>query len=212
MGSMSDIPAALHIISESEDEPIDVEEAGFNLRAADDGNSPPTYVEADLIARLIKVAREACEEETELSILQREYEATYDCFRAAQPLQLPRPPVHSIVSVKYIDQDGAEQTLSTDVYALDNRDDLRPAWLRLKYRQSWPSTRRESGAVRVRYIAGFRLDISPPDVVRAPLRQAMHLLIAHYFVNREAAADDSLAELPLGVRYLLLKYRVHMGV
>lgn len=200
---------SIRIVSESTLEPISVDEAGFNLRAADDGNSPPAYIEAATIERLIKVAREVAEEETELSILERTYELTTDCFGE---IELPRPPVHSIESVKYIDVNGVEQTLSTAIYMLDNRAHLRPAMLRLKYEQSWPDHRRESGAIRVRYVAGFRLEDSPPlDVVPESLRQAMHLLIAHYWSNREAVGAD-LRELPMGVCYLLGKYRVGLGV
>jgi uncharacterized phiE125 gp8 family phage protein len=202
---------SLRIVSESTVEPLTLAEAGYNLRAGDDGNSPPTYFDADTITRLITVARQVCEEETELSLIERTYELAGDRFCAALPIILPRPPVRSVTSIKYIDENGVEQTLSASKYVLDNRDELKPAIVTLAYDETWPSTRYIPNAVRVTYVAGYRADQSPPEVMPEAIKQAMHLVIAHYFRNREAVGERA-EELPMGVRYLLTKYRVHMGV
>jgi uncharacterized phiE125 gp8 family phage protein len=189
------------VISESTTEPIEVDEAGGNLRAPDDGDG--TYVEASLISLLIKVARQICEESTELSLIEKTLEVSAYSF--SQYLELPCGPVKTIVSVTYTDTNGTDVVLAADQYRLSTSS--RMAVLRPAYGITWPCARRDLDSVRVRYTAGYS-----PAEVPAPIRQAMHLCIAHFYANREAVDVDSLMELPLGVRSLLARYRQGLGV
>lgn len=52
-----------------------------------------------------------------------------------------------------------------------------------------------------------------PDglVDNASIDQAMLLLVAHWYANREAVSDSAMTEVPFGVRHLLQPYR-RMGV
>jgi uncharacterized phiE125 gp8 family phage protein len=118
--------------------------------------------------------------------------------------------VRGIVSVNYTDSDGDEATLAGDQYRLSTSSSM--AVLRPAYGVSWPSTRCEPDAVRVQYTAGYSADESPPQAVPEPIRQAMHLCIAHFYANREAVDVNTLMELPLGVRALLTRYRQGLGV
>lgn len=234
------------LIAEGSEEPISVEEAGFNLRAADDGNSPPTYVEAALIGRLIRAAREACERILERSLVRKTLELSSDSFYArtrhvagraaeyveyapgdpltqyygfgnAMPnalngyLELPFGPVRRIVSVRYLDQNGDDQLLDPSKYrfsAYQTTPVLLPP-----YGGSWPSIRRDLDCVRVRYEVGYPSDDSPAQTVPEPIRIAMHLLISHWYQNREGVYLNGLtAEMPLGVRDMLMAYRDNMGV
>lgn len=193
------------LIAEAGTEPISVDEAGFNLRAAQDSNSPPTYVEAALIARLIKAARQACEQELQVSLVLKtlEIEQSVLCMNG-----LPQGPVRSIVSVTLIDTGGVESVIAADQYRVTGYgavDMLLPA-----YGVTWPPA--SAGTMRVRYTAGYPSTDSPPQEVPEPIRQAMHLFIGHYFNNREAVALNVLSELPLGARYLLAPYRQGLGV
>lgn len=196
------------IISESATEPIALDEAALNLRAADDGNSPPTYHEGARILKLIKAARQACEQELEMSLIEKTLEVARDSFVSG--IDLPYGPVRSIVSVTYRGTDGTDVVLAADQYRFSDYASapvLMPA-----YDVSWPSPRVDTDSVRVRYTVGYPSTDSPPQEVPEPIRQAMHLYIAHYFANREAVDTGTLAELPLGVRYLLGKYRQGLGV
>jgi uncharacterized phiE125 gp8 family phage protein len=208
----------------------------------DDGNSPPGYVQGSRILRLITAARVACEQELEMSLVAKTLEIAHESFmhlsrhshygsRALMnqydrgynwnltgqnpyfprnSIQLPDGPVRSIVSVNYLDSDGVDTVLASNQYRLSTSGRMAMLWP--AYGVSWPSCRTDVDSVRVRYAVGYPSADSPPQEVPEPIRQAMHLFIGHYFANRDAADLNTLAELPLGVRYLLGKYRKNLGV
>jgi hypothetical protein len=130
--------------------------------------------------------------------------------RYGSSIQLPKGPVRSIVSVTYQDETGADVVLASDQYRLSTSGRMALLWP--AYGVSWPSCRTDVDSVRVRYTAGYPSADSPPQEVPEPIRQAMHLFIGHYFANRDAVDLNTLTELPLGVRYLLGKYRTGLGV
>jgi uncharacterized phiE125 gp8 family phage protein len=105
---------------------------------------------------------------------------------------LPAAPVISVTSVKYLDTDGAEQTLSTDVYELVNTG-LEPQ-IRRKINQVWPSIRCASDAVRVTAVVGY-------STVPEPIRAAILLIISSWFDNR------NVGPVPDGAYSLLSNYR-----
>lgn len=102
---------------------------------------------------LITAAREYAEHRTQTAIGSQTLELALDEFPGtADAIELRHGPVGSISSVKYIDEDGVEQTLSTSNYTLD--DYSSPAWLLAAYDTEWPETRDTANAVKVRYVAG----------------------------------------------------------
>lgn len=117
-----------------------------------------------------------------------------DCFPAGY-LALPFPPLASITSVKYVDVDGAEQTVDPDVYAVQANG------VRLAYGARWPTPRGEAEAVRIRYDAGY-------DAVPTPITQATLLLVGQWYASREAVTEKSATEMPFAVEALLAPYRV----
>ena len=70
---------------------------------------------------------------------------------------VPKPPLQSITSITYVDEDGATQTLATSVYSVDAPTGPTCARGRIypKYEQEWPTTRCEPGAVTVTFVAGY---------------------------------------------------------
>jgi uncharacterized phiE125 gp8 family phage protein len=96
------------------------------------------------------------------------------------PLVLPRPPLQSVTSVKYYDEDQTEETLSTDVYQVDALST--PGQLVLKSSQSWPTdTLRKANGVIVRQVCGYGLAAAVPQHIK----QAMYLGIGDLYANRE---------------------------
>ena len=80
------------------------------------------------------------------------YQAFYDRFPDA--IQLPLSyPMQTVDSIKYIDQDGDEQTLSASLYR-SNLNSI-PAQIEPAYGEAWPTTRYISSAITVEYTAGF---------------------------------------------------------
>jgi uncharacterized phiE125 gp8 family phage protein len=199
------------VISESATEPILLAEVVLNLGLQpDDGNSPPGYVQGPRVLSLITTARRACEEELEMSLVAKTLEIAVPTFadcslRSISGIELPWGPVRSIVSVNYVSTAGVDTVLAADQYRFSTYDTTAVLWP--AYGASWPTARNDLDSVRVRYTAGYPVADSPPQTVPEPIRQAMHLLIAHWFANRDAVDVDTLAELPQGVCYLLGKYR-----
>lgn len=94
-------------------------------------------------------------------------------FNAFDVLKL-RWPAQSITSIVYLDTNGSQQTLSTDYYELGNH--LGVSVVRLKYNQSWPSTRDHEDVVTVVYVAGYG---DERNDVPLPIRQAVKAYAAY---------------------------------
>jgi uncharacterized phiE125 gp8 family phage protein len=115
-------------------------------------------------------------------------------------LRLYKGPVAEILTVKYDDPDGVEQTLASFRLVEGATAKLLPA-----YGEQWPATAPGPGTVRVTTIAGH----DPADRDLAELVQAAVLLFGHFNANREAVVAGNTAqalELPLGVEVLLAPY------
>ncbi|MFZ4605159.1 MAG: head-tail connector protein [Caulobacter sp.] len=131
------------------------------------------------------------------SIWPQTLELRQDDFTA--PVSLPYGPVSAIVSVKYIDADGVEQTVGSSVY------ELADGVLGLAHNQSWPTPRGDVGGVRIRYAAGHSVGEREVQTVK----QALLMLIAHWNANREAVSvGGSVNELPMGTRALLAPFLI----
>ena len=99
--------------------------------------------------------------------------ATYDykISHFAARIEIPKPPLVSITSIKYIDSASVEQTISSAVY--DVVIDKDPGFLRVAYDQTWPSDLRgHPDDITIRFVAGFSDPISvPADVKVGMLKQ-----------------------------------------
>lgn len=154
-----------------------------------------------LLAGFLRAAIGAVEAATSKNLTEKIESQTADGFPLCdKAIRLWRGPVSQILSVKYDDADGVEQTLSS-FRLVEGRDaKLLPA-----YGASWPVTAKGPGTVRITYVAGY-----DPAELPAELTQAALLLFGHFNANREAviASDRAAAvELPLGVAALLDPYR-----
>jgi len=174
-------------------EPITLAEAKAHLRIS--GTD-----ENDLINGLIQAAREMAETYTKRQLITSTYTAKYRDFPDAEgSIHVPRTPLQSVTSITYIDNQGAEQTLSTDVYEV--LDDDTEAWIVLKPLQSWPEVQAEKKqAVTVTFVAGYG---NSGSSVPAAARSAILMLIGHLFENRESVAAGSFNKLPLATEILL---------
>lgn len=139
----------------------------------------------------------------------QEFDAWSRCLR------LPLFPVGSITSVKYYDVDGTLQTVSpTGNYSLFA--DALGAYVRFTDAFDAPALYDEPASVRVSYKAGDAVvqsqDESTIDGVPVPIKQAIKLLVGHWYENREAVTlprvgAQSAIVLPFAVDALLAPYR-----
>jgi len=104
--------------------------------------------------------------------------ATYDALRSAfaDEMILPLPPLSDVTSVKYLDNDGTQQTLSSTRYTvLTPSED--PGRIVLGYNQSWPAVRSQVDAITIRFVAGS----TTADDVPETLKEAVRLKTEHLF-------------------------------
>ena len=106
-------------------------------------------------------------------------------------------PVASVTSITYLDTNGASQTLSPSLYQTDLNHD--PARIKPAYNESWPSTRNQFNAVTLNYVAGF----ATVSLVPERYINAVQMLAAAKYENREAVAPITFTRVPYGVKDLL---------
>lgn len=192
-------------ITEPASELITLEEARLHLKLDAEG-SPATHPDDSLVEMLIIAARQSAENFLNAKVC--EYELELRLANFASEIEIPDRVV-SIDSVKYIDTDGATQTVDPADYELAGT----PAApiLRPVYDGEWPTDiRDQDDAVRIRYTTGY--STGSPNTLPAAIRAAMLLTLGHLYANRQAAAERQAYELPLGVTSLLMPYRRQMGV
>lgn len=222
------IKVAVYPVSEQ----ITLQEAYDHLRL-DPYGSPPTHPDDDLIMNDIIAAREWCEGYSGRSFAPQildmgmahfpngpffgpfGFRAGFggyggfgnSIFDDTQWIKLPAGPVLGIESITYIDLAAVTQTLDPANYVLDNFAE--PARIYPVPNFIWPMTLRVPNAVRIRYFAGYSLPEDCPQQYPLPklVRQAMLLLLGHFYENRENVfVNDARAvalELPQGAASLL---------
>ena len=176
-------------------EPITLDEVRQHLRLPDD------TTEDDLLLGLIKTARVYCENHTRRALAEQTLETYQDRFTGADPILLPYPPLLSVVEIGYTDSTGQETILTDSDYVVDT--DCEPGRVMPAYGTIWPVfAPYPAMCVRIRFVAGFA-------VLPEPIRQALILLVGHWYENREATgtAKDQTA---FSVHALLAPYRVEV--
>lgn len=166
--------------------------------------------EDTLLAVFISAAREWAEKFCQRAIVEQTVEYMLDAWPCGA-VELPWGEVIDVEAVTYVDQDGVQQTWSD--YLLDATTE--PARLAPAYGESYPATRTQSGAITIRYRAGYAPgDGSPTDYaenVPAAIKAAILMTAAHWFEHREAVIDGNVMETPLSAQSLLWAYRIMRG-
>jgi len=167
-------------------EPLTLAEAKLHLRV-DDAS------EDTLIAGLINVARGACEERTQTTMINSGWTLTLNSFDDLE--YLSRPPVVSIISISYVNPSGTTVIMSSGDYMLEATND-KPMVMPVT---DWPETKDQLNAVTVVYTAGYGASGAN---VPAPLKQWMLLAIGDMYANREASSDRPAVPQDFAVRLL----------
>mgnify|MGYP003480158396 CR=1 FL=1 len=108
-------------------------------------------------------------------------------------------PLVSVTSVQYYNSSDVLNLASASLYGAFT--DGLGAYISLKANQTWPSVADREDAVTVTWVAGFG---ATADKVPAAIRQAMLLLVGHWYQNRETVSvGDAVYQLPFAVDALL---------
>lgn len=153
--------------------PVDLTMARVQCRLAVDDTA-----EDALLSLYIDAAAEYLEGYTGWSFTTQTHKVTECDF--PEEMYLPfAAPLASVTYVKYYDASNALTTLSSSVYTVPENE--APALIRRAYTQVWPAVYDREDAVIVEYVTGT----ADPANVPFWAKQAILLLVGHWFANRE---------------------------
>lgn len=135
------------------EEPVTATEAKLHAKI-------DTTADDALITILISSVRQLAELELGRKIITQTLDTYFDEF----PDEIVLMPLQSVTSIAYDDVDGVNQTISASEYRVDtygHHSRITPA-----YGYSWPSTRQQTNAVKVRYVAGYGLSAAVPACIK----------------------------------------------
>jgi uncharacterized phiE125 gp8 family phage protein len=157
-------------------DPVTLDEAKAHLIVTHDEDD-------DLIGRLVMGATRLLELETARQFVEAEWLLSLDGFEPV--IELRVCPVIEITELAYVDAAGVQQTLDPAAYQLDAESC--PARLAPAFETEWPDTRAVMNAVQVTFTAGYG-DAEELDLVPAEAKQAILLLVGHWYEHRETVA------------------------
>lgn len=153
---------------------------------------------------IIPSARQYIEEATRRAFITQTWRLSLECWPDRNYIQLPKPPLVSVTSVTYTDNAGSATVLSSALYGVDT--DSEPGRVVLNYGEVWPSaTLRTMNPIQIIYVAGY----GAASAVPARFKQAILLLVGHWYENREAIVLGTISkEIELAVNSLIWVDRV----
>jgi uncharacterized phiE125 gp8 family phage protein len=156
-----------------------------------------------VLAGYVRSATDHIEATTGLRLITQAWSWSVDWLpvRMNGYLRLPLAPAQSVTSITYLDANGAEQTLDPVVFTLNGgRVALAP-------NKAWPSVWHGLDVATITFVVGFGDD---HNAVPEAIRQAVQMLAAYWFAQREAASvgDHPISDIPFSVRQILEPYRV----
>lgn len=165
-------------------------------------------IDADdtLIAGYVDGARQLFEELADKCLLTTTYCLSMDCWPSSPWIALPRPPLASVTSVVYYDEDNNPTTWSSDNYLVITKPT--PGGILRKASRDWPSvTLREKAGIEITFVAGYTQTSDVPQ----KYKHACALLVGHWYENREDAITTGAVpkSIPMGFDSILLASRTN---
>lgn len=157
---------------------------------------------------LIPAARDRAEAQTGRALLTQTWDLYLNSFPPDSYIEIPKPPLVSITSLKYRDTLGVLQTWAAANYTVSAPAGPRCARGRitLAYGVTWPSTRGTADDVVIRFVCGATTE----ENIEPLIRQAILLDIGANFANLENLITGTIvAELPGGCRQIYWQCASH---
>lgn len=162
------------------------------------------------ITSLIRAATAFFESMTQYQCLTATFVLSLDGFPnddlSNNAILLPRWPVETVTSVRYVDTDGDTQTISSANYNVSRAYNVSRISPNLDY--VWPATKQQDDVVAVIFTAGNGAATDDvPDLVQTGIK----MLVAHMFENPEPVNIGNITtELPLGLMSIVQDYRLRV--
>ena len=189
------MPWSLTISVAPATEPITTDEAREHLRISHTSENP-------LIDAYITAARLQAEAHTKRQFITATWLLKLDRFPSRE-IRVPLPPLASVTSIAYVDENGDAQTWSSSLYQVDTNSE--PGRIKPIEGGSFPSTQSDTySTVTVTFVAGYG------DASKVPLhfKQALRLGVADFFEFRESIVDGRVTRVPHSMMALLNQDRM----
>jgi uncharacterized phiE125 gp8 family phage protein len=175
-------------------EPVSLAEAKDFLRVAHNDDDAT-------VAALVAGARQEIETQTRRALMMQVWRLTRDVWPASGVVPLLPAPLRALMAVRVYDGDGHAQALDLQSFDVDTAG--APAML--AFARGMPAPGRRAGGIEIDIECGYGAAADVPE----PLRQAVRLLVAHWYENRALiAASGEVASVPSSVLALIAPYRV----
>jgi len=184
-------------------EPVTLVEAKAHLNVTDSNDD-------SMISGMIIGAREHAEHYTGRSLISQTWTIRLDKF-PYYAINISKPRLISITSIKYQDGDDVQQTLveNTDFFI----DKYSEPSIIIPSTSGWPSTYTDGlNAVEIVAVQGYEdsgaSPIDPADNVPQAIKHAILLHVGHLYEHRESASDFSVSVVPMGYKSLIQPYKL----
>jgi len=146
-----------------------------------------------LIKGYIAAATKMVEEDAEVALMSQTWALYLDEF--PDVIELQRLPVSGVTSIAYLDSSGVSQTQSASTYRVDAAGS--PGRVTKAYGQAWPTTYPVSNAITVTFTAGASTRDAVPEIAK----QAIRLLVGHWYRSREAVVSTGAQPIEVPLAY-----------
>lgn len=180
------------LLSGPAEEPLSLAEAKAFLRVEHDDDDA-------VIAALVAGARIHVEAATRRALIRQTWRLARDAWQAEGVIVINPSPLRQLLAVRVYDSTGVTREVDPQSFVVDG------AGARLWF-APWavPAPGRPVGGIELDVEAGFGETAAD---VPEPLRQAIRLLVAHWYESRLVAALGTVSEYPHGVGPLMAPYR-----
>lgn len=191
--------ASLSLITAPTDYPLTIAEARVHVRQE--------LTDDDLwLDDAIRAATGLVETATNRQLLTATSRLSLDGWPCDGWIDLPRPPLVAVTGITYLDTDGGQQTWAAANYRVSA-----PAGpkcdrgrIALAYGALWPTVQDVSETIAITFTHGYG---AASDVPRE-LKQAVKLLVGHWYDNRSAVMVGTISkEIELAFRALTAPFR-----
>ena len=182
---------------------ISLDEAAAHLRL-DAYGSPQSYPDQDLVEALIQSVTEEIDGRDGWlgrALVTQEWRLGLDCF-LGERINIPLPPLQSVVEISYLDQDGVSQIVPSAHYSVVT--DSEPGIVVLNDGYQWPSVGVGEYPVQIRFVAGY----GDPDAVPQIIKSYAKLMLGMLYEHREMVLAGSIVTPFPYYRTMLSNYRL----
>jgi len=181
--------------------------ADFAAHARIDPSIAAITTEATWITDCLMAAREWAESFTQRQFITATWELWLDYFPTWE-IKIPKAPLISVVSLKYLATDGTLTTLDPSLYLVDNPagPEAQQGAVLPAYQQTWPVTRRQENAVKIQFTAGYGAAAAN---VPFAIKRGIYIKAAELYQRREEQVAGTIlaASNPPASEALLWPYR-----